>query len=567
MSDPHHGVDPIAQLRHDLRTPVNQILGYSEMLEEDAEADGHSAYVSDLKKIQSASRQLLSLINTKIVQESLGSLQTPATPDPAAPPPAPAPRWTAPPEDPAETALTRFEGIVLAVDDNQSNLDVLQRRLERHGLTVVTAVNGRQALEKIAAQPFDLVLLDLIMPELDGYQVLQELKNDPLHRHLPVIMISALDELDSVIRCIESGAEDYLPKPFNPTLLRARISACLEKKALRDAEQRHLQTIEETKKRLDGELAEAAHYVRSILPEPTTTPLPIDWKYQPSTELGGDAFGYHWIDDEHFAIYLLDVCGHGVGASLLSVTAINVIRSGSLPKTDFRDPGAVLSALNTAFPMEKQNNMYFTIWYGVYHAPTRSLRHASGGHPPALLLTPDGNGGQQCQRLRVPGLIVGAMDDLVYQSQSCHLPPGSRLLVLCDGCYEITCQDGRMLEFDEFADFMQKHGAEPEGLERLENWVRELNGPGPLDDDFSIVRILFYSWKPTSTSSCTTTSAKSPQSTRPPPPGSKIAMSRCPPPTSPTSPSRNSPPIASNTATPTPSPTSSTSNSPCSRMN
>ena len=496
MSEAPHGVDPVAQLRHDLRTPVNQILGYSEMLEEDAEAEGRTECASDLKKIQAASRQLLALINTKITPEALGTAG-------AAPPSAPAPsksdrpetpaapRWAQAPEAAEETAPARFEGTVLAVDDNQSNLDVLQRRLERHGLSVVTAVNGREALEKVAAQAFDLILLDIIMPELDGYQVLLELKKDPGHRHLPVIMISALDELDSVIRCIEAGAEDYLPKPFNPTLLRARISACLEKKSLRDAEQRHLRTIEETKQRLDGELAEAAHYVRSILPEPATDPLPIDWKYQPSTELGGDAFGYHWIDPDHFAVYLLDVCGHGVGASLLSVTAINVIRSGSLPHTDFRDPGAVLSALNVAFPMEKQNNMYFTIWYGVFHAPSRTLRHASGGHPPALLLTPDDTGGQQCHRLRAPGLIIGAMDDIVYQSHSCHLPPGSRLLVLCDGCYEITRPDGRVLEFDEFADFMKQHGAEPDGLERLETWVRDLNGPGPLDDDFSIVRILF----------------------------------------------------------------------------
>ena len=133
-----------------------------------------------------------------------------------------------------------------------------------------------------------------------------------------------------------------------------------------------------------SELAEAANYVRSILPEPTLSPLRIDWKYQPSTELGGDAFGYHWIDPDHFAVYLLDVCGHGVGASLLSVTAMNVIRSGSLPKTEFRDPGAVLSGLNNAFLMEKQNNMYFTIWYGVFNKTTRQVIYACGGHPPAL---------------------------------------------------------------------------------------------------------------------------------------------------------------------------------------
>src|SRR5207253_2946332 len=121
-----------------------------------------------------------------------------------------------------------------------------------------------------------------------------------------------------------------------------------------------------TQSRLKLELTEAEHYIRSILPPPTVTPPAVEWRLQPPTELGGDSFGYHWVDPDHFAFYLLDVCGHGVGAALLSVAAINVLRSASLPGVDFGDPGLVLSALNEAFPMEKQNNLYFTIWYGVW---------------------------------------------------------------------------------------------------------------------------------------------------------------------------------------------------------
>src|SRR5262245_28337059 len=359
------------------------------MLQEDAESGGHDIYVSDLKKIQFAARQLMGLIN-KVNAAALSGAPLPATPVQNV---AHRPVEKSPEDLKGETNFfARFNGQVLVVDDNESNRDVLARRLKRHGLLVETVVNGQEALALVRSRPFDLVLLDIMMPEVDGYSVLQQMKADPQTRHIPVIMISALDELDSVIRCIEAGAEDYLPKPFNPILLRARIGACLEKKVLRDAEQRHLRVIEETQRRLAEELAEAANYVRSIFPPAVETPLRVDWKYQPSTELGGDAFGYHWIDPEHFAVYLLDVCGHGVGASLLSVTAINVIRSGSLPNTDFRDPGAVLAALNNAFPMEKQNNMYFTLWYGVYHMPSRTLRHASGGHPPALLLKPSSNG-------------------------------------------------------------------------------------------------------------------------------------------------------------------------------
>jgi sigma-B regulation protein RsbU (phosphoserine phosphatase) len=488
-SQPHNAADPLAQLRHDLCTPVNQIMGYSEMLQEDAEAGGHKAYISDLQKIQFAARQLLDLVNTKLNIEALSSM----VPRVASGHTEAHRRASQPPGDGhGETGFfARYNGHILVADDNENNRDMLSRRLQRQGMKVEIATDGRQALELVRGQLFDVVLLDVMMPELDGFSVLQKMKADPQTRHIPVIMISALDEVDSVIRCIEAGAEDYLPKPFNPILLRARISACLEKKTLRDAEQRHLRTIEETQRRLTEELAEAANYVRSIFPPPTESPLRIDWKYQPSTELGGDAFGYHWIDPDHFAVYLLDVCGHGVGASLLSVAAINVIRSGALPKTDFRDPGAVLSALNNAFPMEKQNNMYFTMWYGVYHAPTRTLRHASGGHPPALLLTPSPDGVATSAQLRSPGLIVGAMEDVAYSSQSFRVPPGAQLLVLCDGCYEIRDAFGQVMEFDDFEKFMQAGGTEPDGLERLFNWVRERHGDGPLDDDFSIVRIQF----------------------------------------------------------------------------
>jgi sigma-B regulation protein RsbU (phosphoserine phosphatase) len=388
----------------------------------------------------------------------------------------------------ADDAPVAVTGRILVVDDNPENRETLARRLDRQGHATATAADGAEALEIVRREPFDLVLLDVLMPVLDGYGALAALKSDEALRHIPVIMISALDELDSVVRCIEQGAEDYLPKPFNATLLRARIGASLEKKRLRDKEQEHLRTIQQTQNRLSAELREAANYVRSIIPEPLQSPFPIDWRYIPSNELGGDAFGYHWIDGEHFAIYLLDVCGHGVGASLLSVTAINVIRSGSLAKTDFRDPGQVLAGLNNAFPMERQNNMYFTIWYGVYHRPSRTLRHASGGHPPAFLLAP---GGGALAQLRCPGALIGVIEGMDYASEACAVPPGGRLIIFCDGAYELRRADGTMIAYEEFVDFMAAHGSEAGALDELIAWVHAIQGDGPLDDDFSILRVQF----------------------------------------------------------------------------
>jgi len=206
--------------------------------------------------------------------------------------------------------------------------------------------------------------------------------------------------------------------------------------------------------------------------------------------LGGDAFGYHWIDADHLAMYLLDVCGHGVGPALLSVTAINQIRAGTVPGADQRDPGAVLSALNNIYLMEKQNNLYFTLWYGVYHAPSRVLRHASGGHPAALLV--DKSSGQPVgSRVVETGMIIGAIEDMRYVTGSVEIPPGAQLFVLCDGCYEINNTAGKELAYADFEAFMTQHASEPDGLEKLFRWAQSENGSPSLPDDFSIVRFQF----------------------------------------------------------------------------
>ena len=136
-----------------------------------------------------------------------------------------------------------LRGSVLVVDDDETNRKILSGRLESEGHKVSVAENGRRALEVIEREPFDLVLLDILMPEMDGYQVLKHLKSRQTARDIPVIVLSALDEIESAVKCIEMGAEDYLTKPFNPVLLRARIGACLEKKRLRDQEVSYLQDV------------------------------------------------------------------------------------------------------------------------------------------------------------------------------------------------------------------------------------------------------------------------------------------------------------------------------------
>jgi CheY-like chemotaxis protein len=183
------------------------------------------------------------------------------------------------------------EPAILIVDDNADNRYTLSRRLTREGYTdLVEAADGREALGRLAARPFDLVLLDIMMPEMDGYQVLERLKAHEIWRHIPVIMISALSEFDSVVRCIELGAEDYLPKPFNSVLLRARVSASLERKRLHDREAAHLAEIDRQRQRAD-------RLLHAILPGAAVAELKADQRIVPRrfedvAVLFGDVLGF-----------------------------------------------------------------------------------------------------------------------------------------------------------------------------------------------------------------------------------------------------------------------------------
>jgi signal transduction histidine kinase len=257
-----HDIDVYgARLRHALRTPLNAVVGFTEMLLERTEEKGDGDFRSDLRKIDSSARHFLSLIEDVVnfskvqagelpegdASETLSSIRE-------------AVKTIRPVEEDSALQLSGG-GDLLIVDDNEISRDLLTRHLQRQGHHVTVAENGRQALEMIQTHPFDLMLLDIMMPEMNGYQVLEYLKSHETWRDIPVIIISALEELDSVVRCIEMGAEDYLSKPFNPVLLRARIGACLEKKRLRD----HAKEQQERLAELGENIAGLAHCVKNLL--------------------------------------------------------------------------------------------------------------------------------------------------------------------------------------------------------------------------------------------------------------------------------------------------------------
>jgi phosphoserine phosphatase RsbU/P len=248
-------------------------------------------------------------------------------------------------------------------------------------------------------------------------------------------------------------------------------------------------TLLATQQQLAAELAEAAAYIRSLLPPKLEGAIQTDWVFHASSQLGGDMFGYHWLDEERLAIYLHDVCGHGVGASLLSIAVYNVLRRQSLPGVRFHEPAEVLHGLNRAFPMEEHGQKFFTIWYGVFEKASRTLRYSSAGHPPALVLNghPDAP-----KKLGEPSLMIGASDDATFHTQSENLPSGSRLYVYSDGVSDIDEPDGGLLNVSGLVEWLVQAAREPGSrVERILHQARALQNSGDFKDDFSLVEVEF----------------------------------------------------------------------------
>ncbi len=261
--------------------------------------------------------------------------------------------------------------------------------------------------------------------------------------------------------------------------------------AIRAEQARVIAELKESRRQYAAELAKAAKYVEALLPPKITSgAVQTDWVFIPSIQLGGDSFGYHWIDDEHFVMYLLDVTGHGIGAALHSVSVVNVLRSQTLNFVDPRDPSSVLATLNSTFQMKDFNDMYFTIWYGVYNRKTRVLRYASGGHPPALLRT-GSRDNYSIDLHRSGGILIGGVRDAEFPSVSVTIPEDSVLYLFSDGVYEVPKDDG-MMDFDEFVGLLcaQTFAGEDSPSE-IAARIAEIQTCEACLDDFALVRISF----------------------------------------------------------------------------
>ena len=374
---------------------------------------------------------------------------------------------------------------ILVIDDDTAVQELLRRTLKKQGYEVTVASNGEDGVAQAQKLRPALIICDWIMPRLTGIDVCRRVKADPDLSTTQFFLLTSLGSIADRVKGLDAGADDFISKPIELNELQARVRAGLRLHQLsRD--------LKIAKQNLEAELAEAAEYVQSLLPDPMKDPFSIEAKFIPSRQLGGDCFDYNWLDADYLAIYLLDVAGHGLRAALPSVAVLNLLRSRTLPNIDYYKPSDVLRALNTTFQMSYQNDKYFTIWYGVYNRISRQLVYASAGHPPAVLISQSPASTAKIQRLKTPGMPVGMFPDAPYVDNCCDVEDLSTLYIFSDGVYEIHQPDGNIWGLDPFIDLLAAYnGGTADQLELVLKYTQKLNAKAVFDDDWSLLKVNF----------------------------------------------------------------------------
>jgi sigma-B regulation protein RsbU (phosphoserine phosphatase) len=405
---------------------------------------------------------------------------------------------------------------LLVVDDNETNRNNLSQLLRLHRYEVVGSQNGQEALKLLQRQPFDLVLLDIMMAGLSGLEVLKELRTRHPATELPVIMTTARSGSEDIIQALRLGANDYITKPIDVPVLVARIQTHL---SLRHAVQRVLRLEEHLSQRneelsaansklkvanaqMKEDLRAAARIQEAFLPPPTPR-LPrvhSAWLFHPCAQLAGDMLNVFVLDEDHLGVYVLDVCGHGVASALLSVTLSHFLSPRPGPssllfqgETDGGSrvpapPAEMIQRLNERFPWDPVTEQFFTLVYGILNVRTGELRYASAGHPGMAYLASQ----ESPELLQWPSLPVGVGSD-AYEEHRLLLAPRDRFYLYSDGLVEVVNGSREVFGVERLLETLDQVRDLPlqKGLEELWRKVEQWCAGAPRRDDVSLLAVEF----------------------------------------------------------------------------
>jgi len=383
---------------------------------------------------------------------------------------------------------------ILVVDDTPANLQVLAGMLKDRGYKVRPVPGGQLALTAARRDPPDLILLDINMPEMSGYEVCERLKADAALKGIPVIFISALTEQLDKVRAFATGGVDYLTKPFQMEELHARVETHLKLRRLQVELEAANARLAAVNGRMSRDLAAAARIQQAFLPR-ASPPVPgadFAWAYRPCDELAGDGLNVVPLGGGRVGLYVLDVSGHGVAAALLSVTLSRLLSPPSDPSSILvregvvAPPAAVADRLNRLFPFDPATEQFATLVYGVLDVATGEFRYASAGHPGPVHL-PAGGGPVV---LESEGFPIGLTAD-PYEERSVRLGAGDRLYLYSDGVPEAMDAAGEPFGEARLLAAVEHERSEPlhDGTEALLGEIVRWHGSGRPQDDISILAV------------------------------------------------------------------------------
>ncbi len=371
---------------------------------------------------------------------------------------------------------------VLIVDDEPFNIDYVEQELEDLGYETTSAENGREALEQVEKEPPDVILLDILMPEMDGFQVLEHLKSDNTLRNIPVIVVSALSDMSCIVKAVGLGAEDYLAKPFDPVLLKARLAASVEAKRLRDLEILYSRQMEQ-------ELELAWQVQSGFLPAgvPDIPGWQISATLQQSRQTSGDFYDLIPLENDRYGILVADVADKGMAAALYMVLSRTLIRTYSTQFPD--DPARVLEATNIRLLSDINTGHFVTVFYGILDPATGFLKYSNAGHNPPLHIKAAAK--SETQMLSRTGMALGVLDVAAWKKVQLQLDPGDTLVIYSDGVIDARDVDGKTFEMEGLLSSLRGRAGRP-GNELHHGLLDDLSafvGNAQPFDDITVITI------------------------------------------------------------------------------
>lgn len=382
---------------------------------------------------------------------------------------------------------------ILIVDDEPFNVDYLEQELSDFGYELLTATNGEEALEKIRTASPDLVLLDIMMPIMDGFAVLDHAKADTTTRDIPIIIISANNDLQSVVKGLKKGAEDYLPKPFEPTILFARITASLDRKRLRDQEQLYLQSLQR-------EMNIARNIQKEFLPEdiPQVAGWEIASYFKAAKEVAGDFYDAFLLPDGTLTFLVADVCGKGIGAALYMTLFRSLIRAAStsdqfLPghgQKNYTPAERLLHAISLTNSYVSKTHeaacMFATVFIGILNPADGKLTYINCGNDPALIVNNDGTIHAE---LTHTGAAVGVSADLQYQVRETTLADNQLLLAFTDGIPDTQNSNREFFGNQRLRELITANSTPAALLSKIEASLHQYIGEADQFDDITLLAL------------------------------------------------------------------------------